>query len=109
MPCNEQRWVQTGAHWLQTDPAYLVKERAQEVHRQASKGVPLDQLVQVHVEELEDQTQVPAAVKEVQHAYYVVLVVGVGALVQVLQDPDLDLGLQSTGILITALVQTRQS
>lgn len=94
------------AHWLRTDPAHLVKEGAQEVHRQASKGVPLDQLVQVYVEQLKHEAQVPAAVKKVQHAYYVVLVVGVGALVQVLQDPNLNLRLQ-VRILDKALVPSQ--
>ena len=47
----------------------------------------------------------PAAIKEVQHAYYIVLVVGVGALVQILQDPNFNLGLQGLRILRNVLVQ----
>ena len=47
----------------------------------------------------------PATIKEVQHAYYVVLVVGVGALVQILQDPNLNLGLQGLRILKKVFVQ----
>jgi hypothetical protein len=68
---------------------HLHEEEALQVHGEPAEVVLADELVQVDVEQLEHQAQVPLVHEAVQHAHDVVAVVRVAPRVEHLDDPDL--------------------